>query len=257
MLKEQRYEFILESLNKFGTIKVSELTEKLKATEMTIRRDLKYLEEQNLLIRIHGGARNKQNIRFEELSPNEKREINAEKKIESAKIAASLIKDNDIIYIGPGTTTEYMCDYINVSSIKVITNCLNIFEKLKYDERIELILVGGRLRSKTNTLVGSFANSILENIRVKSAFIGANGVLENHIMTSNEEEGQCQKVIMNNSLNRYLICDSSKIERGDFYTLYKLEDLTALVTDSSLDNSLKEKYSKYCKIMSEIEVEQK
>lgn len=255
MLKEERYEFILENLKKFGTVKVSELTEQLKTTEMTIRRDLKYLENQNLLIRIHGGARSKQNIKFEELSPNEKREINAEKKIEAAKIAASLIKDNDIIYIGPGTTTEYMCDFINVSSIKVITNCLNIFEKLKYNEKVELILVGGRLRKKTNTLVGSFTNSILENIRVKSAFIGANGVLENHIMTSNEEEGLCQKVILNNSSNRYLVCDSSKIEKGDFYTLYKLEDLTALITDLNLENSLKEKYSKYCKIIDKIEEE--
>lgn len=255
MLKEQRYEFILENLNKLGTIKVCELTKQLDTTEMTVRRDLKYLEEQNLLIRIHGGARSKQNIIFEELSPNEKRGINTEKKIESAKIAASLINDNDIIYIGPGTTTEYMCDYINASSIKVITNCLNIFEKLKYNERVELILVGGRLRNKTNTLVGSFANSLLEQIRVKSAFIGANGVLENHIMTSNEEEGQCQKVIMNNSINRYLVCDSSKIEKGDFYTVYKLEDLTALITDRSLDDSLKEKYSRYCKIIDKIEEE--
>ena len=255
MLKEQRYEFILENLNKFGTVKVSELTGQLNATEMTIRRDLKYLEEKNLLIRIHGGARSNQNIRFEELSTNEKRGINTEKKIESAKIAASLIKDNDIIYIGPGTTTEYMCNFINVSSLKVITNCLNIFEKLKYNERVELILVGGRLRKKTNTLVGSFTNFLLENIRVKSAFIGANGILENHIMTSNEEEGECQKVIMNNSLNRYLVCDSSKIERVDFYTLYKLEDLTALITDLSLDDSLREKYSKYCKIINKIKEE--
>jgi DeoR family lactose phosphotransferase system repressor len=255
MLKEQRYEFILENLNKFGTIKVADLTQKLKATEMTIRRDLKYLEEQNLLIRIHGGARSKQSNRVEELSPNEKRGINADKKIETAKIAASLIKENDIVYLGPGTTTEYMCDYINASSIKVITNCLNIFEKLRYDDRIELILIGGRLRNKTNTFVGSFANHLLEGIRVKLAFIGANGVLENHIMTSNEEEGKCQQIIMNNALKRYLVCDSSKIEREDFYTLYKLEDLTALVTDSSLDEDLKEKYSKYCKIINSIKEE--
>lgn len=255
MLKEQRYEFILESLNKLGTIKVTDLTKKFNATEMTIRRDLKFLEEQNLLIRIHGGARSKQSTRFEELSPNEKRGINVDKKIETAKIAASLIKENDIIYIGPGTTTEYMCDYINVPFVKIITNCLNIFEKLRYDDRFELILIGGRLRNKTNTFVGSFANHLLENIRVKLAFIGANGVLENHIMTSNEEEGQCQKIIMNNALKRYLVCDSSKIEKEDFYSLYKLEDVTALVTDSSLDNRLKDKYSKYCKIINKIQEE--
>lgn len=255
MLKEQRHELIIESLNRLGIIRVSDLTQKLDATEMTIRRDLQYLEEQGLLIRIHGGARSKDNIRFEELSPNEKRNINIDQKIEVAKIAASLIRENDTIYIGPGTTTEYIYDYINVSSAKVITNCLNIFEKFKYDDRFELILIGGRLRNKTNTFVGSFANEMLERIRVKAAFIGANGVLENNIMTSNEEEGQCQKIIMNNAIERYLICDSSKIEKEDFYTLYNLEDVTALVTDSKIDEELKSKYSKYCKVIDKIKEE--
>lgn len=252
MLREQRHEIILENLNKFGIIKISDLTQKLDATEMTIRRDLQYLEEQNLLIRIHGGAKSKDNIRFEELSPNEKRNINMDKKNEVAKIAASLIKENDTIYIGPGTTTENIYDYIDVSYLKVITNCLNIFDKFKYDDRFELILIGGRLRNKTNTFVGSFANELLQKIRVKSAFIGANGVLENNIMTTNEEEGQCQKIIMNNAVNRYLLCDSSKIEKEDFYTLYKLEDITALVTNSNLDGELKNKYSKYCKIINKL-----
>ncbi|HEY5525701.1 MAG TPA: DeoR family transcriptional regulator, partial [Clostridium sp.] len=70
MLKEERQQIILETVNKLGIIRVSELTEKLEATEMTLRRDLKYLEEKGLLVRIHGGARSEGNVRFEELSPN-------------------------------------------------------------------------------------------------------------------------------------------------------------------------------------------
>ena len=112
MLKEERHNIILENINRFGIIRVSDLTEKLQATEVTLRRDLKFLEEQELLVRIHGGARSKDSIHFEELSPIEKRSINMDKKIEVAKIAASLIEENDIIYIGPGTTNELIYDYI-------------------------------------------------------------------------------------------------------------------------------------------------
>ena len=255
MLKEQRHEIILEALNKFGIIKVTDLTERLKTTEMTIRRDLRFLEDSGLLIRIHGGARSLDKAKFEELSPNEKRNINIENKVEAAKIAASLIKNNDNVYIGPGTTLEYMYDYIKASNVKIITNCLSIFEKCKDDERFEVILVGGRLRHKTNTFVGSFANEVLNKIRVKISFIGANGISDNNVMTSNEEEGECQRIMLNNSIERYLVCDSTKFEREDFYTLYKLDDITAIVTDSNLDNDLINKYSRYCKIVDDIREE--
>lgn len=255
MLREQRHEVILEDLKKFGIIKVSDLTERLQTTEMTIRRDLKYLEEKDLLIRIHGGAKSKDINRFEELSPHEKRNINVEKKNEVAEIAASLIKDNDIVYIGPGTTTELMHNYIKASQVKIITNCLNIFEEFRHDDRFELILIGGRFREKTSTFVGSITNDTLERIRVKAAFIGANGISGDQIMTSNEDEGQSQKVILNNAENRYVICDSSKIEREDFYTLYKLREMTALVTDHELDKDLKKRYSKYCRILDKIKEE--
>lgn len=255
MLREQRHEIILEALDKFGIIKVTDLTEKLKATEMTIRRDLRFLEEKSLLIRIHGGARSLDGAKFEELSPNEKRNINIDNKIEVAKIAASLVKNNDNIYIGPGTTTEHISDHIKSSNVKIITNCLSIFEKCKDNEQFEVILVGGRLRHKTNTFVGSFANEILNRIRVNKTFIGANGISENNIMTSNEEEGESQKIMLSNSIERYLVCDHTKFEKEDFYTLYKLDDITAIVTESNLDNDLKDKYSKYCKIIHNIKGE--
>ena len=255
MLKEERQEIILESLNKADIIRVADLTQKLEATEMTIRRDLQSLEERGLLIRIHGGARSKESAKFEELSLNEKRGINTENKMEVAKIAASLVNDHDIIYVGPGTTAEFLADYIKASNVKVVTNCLSVFERFRGDDRFDLILVGGSLRAKTNTFVGSFANDMLAKIRVKIAFIGANGVAGNDVMTSNEEEGHCQKIIMNNAIERYLLCDSSKIEKEDFYTLYNLEEITALLTDSKIDPDLKLKYSKYCKIMNAVEEE--
>ena len=148
-----------------------------------------------------------------------------------------------------------MYDYIEARNVKIITNCLNIFEKFKDDDKFDVILVGGRLRKKTSTFVGAFANETLSKIRVKMAFIGANGISDNNIMTSNEEEGESQRIIINNSMERYLMCDCSKNKKEDFYTLYKLEDITALVTNECLDKELKDKYSNYCKIICSIKGE--
>lgn len=243
---------ILASLNESGIIKISEIAESLNTTEMTIRRDLKQLEEDGLLVRIHGGAKIKDTKKFEELSPNEKRNKNKDKKQQVAKIAASLIKENEAIYIGPGTTNEYIYDYINVSYAKIITNCLLIFDKFKDDDRFETILIGGKLRKKTSTFVGSLTNESLQKLKVKTAFIGANGVHNNEIMTSNEEEGSSQRIILNNAERRYLLCDSTKIEKEDFYTLYNLEDMTGLITDNELEKDLRKKYLKYCDVIDKV-----
>lgn len=87
---------------------------------------------------------------------------------------------------------------------------------------------------------------------MQSTFIGANGILNNNIMTSNEEEGESQRIMLNNSIERYLVCDYTKFEKEDFYTLYKLDDITAIVTEFDLDSDLKYKYSKYCKIINSV-----
>ncbi|WP_347707500.1 DeoR family transcriptional regulator [Clostridium sp. cel8] len=83
MLKEERFQKILDMLDKSNIIKITDINKKLGVTEITVRRDLKVLEERGLLKRIYGGAKKveKSNIsRFQELSSNEKRKINIEEK---------------------------------------------------------------------------------------------------------------------------------------------------------------------------------
>ena len=80
MLKEQRLETILGLVNSQGIVRVSEITDLLKVTEMTVRRDLQYLEDQGLVKRIHGGAKSINGISERELTHIEKQGINTEGK---------------------------------------------------------------------------------------------------------------------------------------------------------------------------------
>ncbi|WP_251861910.1 DeoR/GlpR family DNA-binding transcription regulator [Clostridium sp. Marseille-Q2269] len=249
MLKEERFQKILELIQRENIIKISDVTKLLDVTEMTVRRDLKYLEGKGLLIRIHGGAKKKTETLFKELSHNEKRKIHVEEKKYIAKLAADLIHENDIVYVGPGTTNEYIYDYINVSYAKIITNSMSIFSKFRDDKRFELILVGGRFRSRTDVFVGNFTNEILHKIRVKTAFVGTNGIYENNITTSNEEEGVCQGIILNNSSERYILCDSSKINKEDFYSFYDLNEVTAIITDNKINEALRNEYEDIVRII--------
>nr|WP_281064375.1 DeoR/GlpR family DNA-binding transcription regulator [Clostridium muellerianum] len=249
VLKDERFQKILDMFQNDNIIRISDIKEVLDVTEMTVRRDLKALEEKGLLTRIHGGAKRKEEILFTELSHNEKRNINVEEKKYIAKLAGGLIEENDIIYIGPGTTNEMIYDYLTVSYAKVITNSMSIFNKFKNDKRFELILIGGRFRQRTDVFIGNFTNELLEKIRVRKAFVGVNGICNNNITTSNEEEGVCQRIILDNALEKYILCDSSKIGKEDFYTFYDLTEVTAVITDDKMDTKIKERYEKNVKII--------
>lgn len=252
MLKEERFQKILDMLDKNNIIKITDINDELGVTEITVRRDLKVLEERGLLKRIYGGAKKieKSNeMKFKELSSNEKRKINIEQKKYIARLASERVHENDIIYIGPGTTNELIYDYLDVSYIKVITNSMPVFLKFREDKRYEIILVGGRYRLHTDVFVGNFTNEILKSIRVKTAFVGTNGICGDNITTSNEEEGVCQKIILDNAVQKYIICDSTKIGKEDFFSFYNLHDVTGIITDGDIDDKVKEKYQKYVDII--------
>ena len=249
MLKDERLQQIVKIIEKQNIISISDITKMMNVTEMTVRRDLKVLEEKGLLTRIHGGAKRRKDILFTELSHNEKRNIRIEEKRYIAKIAAGLVNEKDIIYIGPGTTNELIYEYLNVSYAKIITNSLSIFSKFKDDNRFELILIGGRFRSRTDVFVGNFTNELLGKIRVKSAFVGTNGICDDNITTSNEEEGTCQKIILDNATNKYILCDSSKMGKEDFYSFYNLRHATAIITDDKIDPNVKSKCERKIKII--------
>lgn len=249
MLKDERLQKIVQAIERENIISIADIKESLNVTEMTVRRDLKLLEEKGVLTRVYGGARKKQMELSKELSNNEKRNIRIEEKKYIASIAAKLINDKDIVYIGPGTTNEMIYDYLEVSYAKIITNSMSVFLKFKDDARFELLLIGGRFRSHTDVFVGNFTNELLEKIRVKSAFVGTNGICGNNITTSNEEEGVSQKIILNNAMQKYILCDSSKIGKEDFYCFYNLKDTTAIITDDKINSNVTRMYENKVKII--------
>lgn len=249
MLKEERFQKIISMLNENEFINVADIALSLNVTEMTVRRDLKALENLNKLIRVHGGAKSKKEYNFKELSHHEKQSINVEEKRYIAKIAASLIQENDTVFLGAGTTNEMIYDYITVQHAKIITNSMDVFTRFMQDSRFETILVGGKLRARTGAFVGSFANDVLRKIRVKKAFIGTNGIFEDNVTTYHEDEGVAQSIILDNAHEKYIIADSSKIGKADFFVFYSLKDVTAMITGEEIGAKIGKKYKKITRII--------
>ncbi|MBA4549562.1 DeoR/GlpR transcriptional regulator [Thermoactinomyces intermedius] len=249
MLKQERHKRILEMIEENMFLKVNEAARRLGVTEMTIRRDFQFLEEQGRIIRVHGGARKKPPGGYIELSHDEKKTLNIREKKYVAKKAAELIKPDDTVFIGPGTTTELIYDYIQAPSLNVITNSITIFNKFQENKNFHVVLVGGRLRERTKTFVGYFAGKWIRDIKVQKAFIGTNGIADEHITTADEEEGALQRIVLENSAEKYVVADSSKFGVRAFQIICHVQEITGIITDPDIPPLYQKLYKDQCQII--------
>ena len=248
--KNKRLEAITKIVEEKGTVRVSDIVECLNVSDMTVRRDFTELEEIGVLKRTHGGAKSNNVSQYKELSHEDKYILNMEKKREIALKAVKLIEEGDTIFLGPGTTIELLAKEINFKSLRVLTNCLPIFEILseKKSETFNAFLVGGEFRKITRSFVGEIANMTLKNINFNKTFFSCNAIKENDIMTSTFEESYTQEIVLNNSDEKYLLVDDSKFEKVDFINFYTLDKLTGIVINNT-EKEILTKIEKYVNLI--------
>lgn len=232
MLKTERLHAIM-LLESNGQIKSSQVMEQLTVSDMTVRRDLAELEKQGLVERFHGGAKLQDFYRQEERSHIEKKVVHHEEKEKIARKAAELVNDGDTIFLGPGTTIELFPQYIKAEFLRIVTNCQPIFERLnKLKKNWKIYLLGGELREATQCFVGGITNESLKGMNFHKSFFSCNALSKQKIMTATFEEGKPQQIALNNSVERFLLIDHSKVGKRDFSVYYDLRDVTAVITDA-------------------------
>ncbi|MCH3967754.1 MAG: DeoR/GlpR family DNA-binding transcription regulator [Atopobiaceae bacterium] len=254
MLKAERQDAITKICTERGTVTVSDVAGELDVSEMTVRRDLEELSAVGKVERVHGGARSitgKRGLAIpREFSHDEKRQIHKAEKQRIARMAASLIRQGDTIFLGTGTTIETMTQLLPKGRLRVITNSLPVFNLLEDHDDFDLCLVGGLYRPHTGAFVGPMAEEAVSSLGIDKAFIGANGILEHAASTSNMEEGKLQQLVFDKADMRYLVADSSKLGKRDFYTFYDLVQVDGLVTDDQVTPEQREVVEQYTQVIS-------
>ena len=150
----ERHQYILSRLKKEGKVNVLDLCNDLNVSSVTIRKDLKLLEDKSLLYRTHGGATSSNPYTVDK-PVNEKEKIRSGEKTLIGQAAAALIEENDCIIIASGTSVQAFAKEINPKgSLTVITAALNVALELIHHPEIEVIQLGGMLRKSSSSTTG-------------------------------------------------------------------------------------------------------
>ncbi|MGT2926622.1 DeoR/GlpR family DNA-binding transcription regulator [Streptococcus cuniculipharyngis] len=232
---------ILDKIHSDGVASLDDLMQLLATSESTVRRDLEELASQGLLRRVHGGAE-KPKLLQEELSNQQKSVKNVQAKKCLAQAAASLIADEEVIFIDAGTTTSLLIKELGQKNLTVVTNSIQHANDLAA-KGIETIMIGGFVKQATNANIGLIAVEQINQLNFDKAFLGINGIDANSITTPDMAEAMVKKAIIKNAKETYILADSSKLDQVYFVTVAAVEEVTIISnqTEQSLIALLREK----------------
>lgn len=233
----ERHQHILSRLKQEGQVNVLDLCDKLSVSSVTIRKDLKLLEDKGLLFRTHGGA-TAHNPYTIDRSVNEKEKIQATEKNRIAIAAASLLQPNDSILIASGTTVLALARNIQAkTNLTVITPSLNVALELNRHPEIEVMQLGGVMRKSSSSVTGPYAESILADFSCSKLFLGVDGIdLDFGLSTTNVMEAHLNRQMIKVSQKTIVLADSTKFGKRGFGKICGFEDIDQIITDSGISD---------------------
>lgn len=230
---ERRRDQILAYLSARDRTSVGELSQMLGVSEVTVRKDLDMLEAQGLLTRVHGGAVVSGRGRLELFFANREQEHLDEKR-RIAQAAAALITSGARIFLDASTTALQVARLIkDREDVVVVTNGLYTALELNFCTGITTVVVGGTMRRRSSSLVGSLNINSLQRLRVDLGLFGARGVtVRDGLMEGDIDEAQLKQQLVSASNQVIGIVDHSKFGTMGFSAFALPHEITRIITDS-------------------------
>ncbi len=241
----ERQETILDLLNENRVVGVKELAKHFNVSEMTIRRDLDYLEQNNKLTRTHGGGIRTNSFSFD-LFMEDKLNLNRDAKNAIARKAVEFIKPHNMILLDVGTTILQMADYIKeIEGLTIATTSLAVASKLFLSQIAQLIMVGGYIKAWSPELFGFLTEQNIRGLHFDIVFLGANGIHpQEGLFCSDINAYNVIQEMITSGDQVIVLADSSKIGKKSLMKYGDFSDIDILITDSShpeLLESIKDK----------------
>jgi len=241
MEPHERQQMILERLERVGHVRVSELTDEVSVSKMTIRRDLEVLEREGLLTRMHGGATRAAPRGYEPPYALRARvELDAKQSI--AQSAAALVGEGESVIVDGGTTgLEIARALHDHSKLTVCTTSLRVAAELADNARIRLMIIGGTIRPGERSLSGELAESAFSNLRFDALFLTASGIsIADGITEWNLDDARVKRAALASARRVIVVADATKLEQTAFAKVCDIDRIDVLVTDTRISHDLEQ-----------------
>ncbi len=243
-LVAERRRRIMDMIQARGGASVEELAQSLAVSTSTVRRDLVWLANRNLISRTWGGGVTQDALavrRTTDLSLGRRERENPAQKAAIARVAASLVNDGEAVVIDAGSTTELMVPHLLTrQQLTVITTSLRLAWDLGGQPNIELIVAGGHVQQRAGSLVGLLAEQALSQLYVDTAFLGARGLSPQEGLTNPVlEELPVKRLMLKIARRSVALVDSAKWGRVFMGLIAPVSSFNVIVTDAGVPEAMR------------------
>lgn len=240
MFENERYQKIMEILEREKKVSVNKLVKTLYVSPATVRRDLASMSRKGLLKRTYGGA-----ILYasssQESAVTVRENINKSEKISICSKCLDFIKNNQSIFLDSSSTVTNLVDYLNERKyLTIITTGLTSASLLTQKTTFTTYIPGGFIKSHSNSLLGEMVTQSINKIHTDLFIFSCSGFsLTSGVTEANIEQAEIKKAMARNAQTKILLVDSSKIDKVFLAESVKLEDLDVIITDKKLDPQMR------------------
>jgi DeoR/GlpR family transcriptional regulator of sugar metabolism len=237
MLASQRQQLIAEEVRRRGAVRVSELTELLAVSDMTVRRDLDVLASAGVLEKVHGGATARGAPSTDEPGFEAKSHRQLDEKEAIAKKASALVEPGQAIAFTAGTTNWRLVHHLlHIPDLTVVTNSIQVANVLHRDGRPDLtVVLTGGVRTPSDALVGPVAVTALHSLHVDLLFMGVHGMsADAGFTTPNLLEAETNQALIASARRVVVVADHTKWGVRGLSSIAELSAADTIVSDSGL-----------------------
>lgn len=237
MLKEERHQTILNEVDLHNRILLTDIAEALDVSIDTVRRDVKELDADNKLRKVHGGAIS---MGFMTNSARNTNIYKLEHKVTIATKAVGMLKDGAVIFLDGGTTCLELARIIPENlNLTCFTISLPVAMELSNKANITVISIGGQISKEAQISIGANAIHNLSEIRVDYSFIGTGYVDAVYGLTEFDWDiVQIKKAVIKASKKTVLLSISEKLNSQHRYKTCDINTINTMITELDPNDSL-------------------
>lgn len=237
MLKEERQQTILNEVDLHNRILLTDIAEALDVSIDTVRRDVKELDADQKLRKVHGGAIS---LGFTTSSTRNTNIYALQEKTKIAQKALSLLTDGSVIFVDGGTTCLELARLIPLDlEFTCFTLSLPVAMELSSKPNVTVIFIGGEISKDAQISIGANTIHNLSEIKVDYSFIGTGYVDSKYGLTEFDWDiVQLKKAVIKAAKKTVLLCISEKLNSQHRYKTCDINSINTMITELEPEDKL-------------------